>query len=503
MRILCLGNNTEDTDLKTRQLADKAQLPCHGLLSELDQSFDTLNYDLPGYYHTSVVDISVGNLKELMNKFDKVVMLDQPIDQWNHTNEFYNTIALMQSTGTTVEFLNRDQIAAAELFANLLKKNKSFCIFPFIELHTAYDHTRVCCRSNKPVTKIQDLQDFNTDPNYQTIRKSMLDGEMLPDHCGICYERERKGIVSARLSETTEWVYRLGLKTLDDLKTIKKPALYDLRPSDKCNLRCRMCFPEDSHLIAKEYKKLKISVGNTENIKHQQDGFDLVEFDNIKKILVAGGEPAIMPEFFKFLEKCIAAGRTDFEVNVNTNGTNLSNRLKDLVKQFKNFSWVFSIDGYKELNYYIRYPSNWEDIVAHWAYLRDQKNPVTVNTTVSIYNIDSLDQLFHWIDDKFPNSIISCFLLQGPNFLDPLLFPDRDAVLRSLERVTQTNCYKNNEILATTIDSLCHEFQTQQPINEPLLKEFFKFNNLLDQNRNIHLGDYVPNLEKYRNKYDV
>ena len=87
--------------------------------------------------------------------------------------------------------------------------------------------------------------------------------------------------------------------------------------------------------------------------------------------------------------------------------------------------------------------------------------------------------------------------------MDPLLFPDRDAVLRSLERVTQTNCYKNNEILATTIDSLCHEFQTQQPINEPLLKEFFKFNNLLDQNRNIHLGDYVPNLEKYRNKYDV
>ena len=132
MRILCLGNNTEDTDLKTRQLADKAQLPCHGLLSELDQSFDTLNYDLPGYYHTSVVDISVGNLKELMNKFDKVVMLDQPIDQWNHTNEFYNTIALMQSTGTTVEFLNQDQIAAAELFANLLKKNKSFCIVGYV-----------------------------------------------------------------------------------------------------------------------------------------------------------------------------------------------------------------------------------------------------------------------------------------------------------------------------------------------------------------------------------
>ena len=501
MKILCLGNNTEDTDLQTKALAKQAQLSCYGLLSELDQPFSTLDYSRPGYYHSTVTDLQRGNLKELITQFDKVIMLDQPIEQWNHPHEFHNTFTLLKSTTTPVEFLNPEAVAPGEFFNELIKHNKSFCIFPFIELHTTYDHTQLCCRSSKPVKNLKDLIDFNTDSDYQTIRESMINGEMLQDYCRDCYERESKGIVSARQSETIEWVYRLEIKNLDDLKNIKKPAFYDLRPNNKCNLTCRSCNPDDSHLIAKEYKKLKISLEDISKGKHRQDSFDLVEFNNISKLLVAGGEPTIMPEFFKFLEKCIDTGNTNFEVNVTTNGTQLSNRLKKLIKQFKDFSWVFSIDGYKELNYYSRYPSNWDNIVSNWQYHRAQKNPVTVNTTISIYNIDSLDRLFQWMDQEFPNTLISCMSAGGSRYLNPLLFPDQDSVLRSLERVMQTDCYKNNEIVKTTIDSLYYEFQTRVELNEPLLQEFFKFNDLLDHNRKVHLRDYVPNLDRYREKY--
>jgi pyruvate-formate lyase-activating enzyme len=506
IRVLCLGNNTEDTDLQTRDLAVAAQMHYHGLLSEQHQPFDSLDYSNPGYYHTSVVDIQQGNLKQLIDQFDKVIMLDQPIDQWNHPNEFHNTIKLIKSSTTSVEFLNTDAIKPAEVFDNLLKNNKSFCIFPFIQLHTTYDYTQVCCRSAEPVTKLKDLKDFSTDPSYRRIRKSMLEGEMLENYCGGCYNGEKQGIVSARLSETTEWVYRLGIKNLEDLNTIKKPALYDIRPSNKCNLTCRICSPDDSHLIEKEYKKLKLMmpIKTTVNIdKHQTNSFDLIEFDNIKKLQVAGGEPTIMLEFFAFLEKCIATGNTDFEINVTTNGTNLSDRLKKLVKQFKDFSWVFSIDGYNELNYYSRYPSDWSKIVDNWHYHLSQKAPVTVNTTISIYNIDSLDVLFRWIDKEFPNTLISCNNVHNPTYLNPLLFPDRSAALRSLEQVMQTNCYKNNKILSSTIDSLYQQFVRRTEINQPLLKEFFKFNDLLDQNRKIYLKDFVPNLDRHREKYSV
>jgi MoaA/NifB/PqqE/SkfB family radical SAM enzyme len=500
MKILCLGTNTEDTDHRTRAIADANHMKCHGLLSEHDQPFDKLDYSSPGYYHTSVVDIQHSNLKELMNKFDQVVMLDQPIEQWNHPYEFYNTIKLMKSVNVEIEFLDSASVKPAEIFSDLIKNNKSFCIFPFIELHTTYDYTQLCCRSSKPVTKLNELTDFNTDPAYQRIRKSMLKGEMLPDYCSNCHNLENKNIVSTRQVETTEWAYRLGIKNLDDLKTIKKPAYYDLRPSNKCNLLCRSCNSEDSHLIDKEYQKLKIVPikKNLDFPKHKEGRFDLVEFDNISKVSVAGGEPTIMPEFFKFLEKCIATGNTDFEISVTTNGTQLSNRLKELIKKFKDFNWVFSIDGYKDINYYIRYPSNWNDIVKNWCYHRSQKNSVSVNTTISIYNINTLDLLFHWIDKEFPNTLINCAAVNTPTQLNPLLFPDRDAVLRSLERVMLTNCYKNHNVLKTTIDSMYQQFEERIEVNISLLKEFFKFNDLLDNHRTVHLHDYVPELDKSR-----
>lgn len=507
MKILCLGNNTEDTNLQTQALAKQAGVPFHGLLSEVNCLFDQLDYARPGYYHTSVVDMQLGHLKELLLQVDKIIMLDQPIEQWNHPNEFFTTVTVLQSTSTKVEFLNSASIEPAKIFNELTKINKSFCIFPFIELHTAYDHTQLCCRSPKPVTGLADLKDFSTDPAYQRIRKSMLQGEMLPDYCYKCYKKEEQGVVSARQFETVEWVHRLGIKNIDDLKNIKKPAFYDLRPSNKCNLMCRSCNPEDSHLIEREYQELNLVVESSKpkeiiNIKrHQPDRFKLVDFDNLNKLLVAGGEPTIMPEFFTFLEKCIAGGHIDFEVNVTTNGTQLSNRLKNLVKPFKDFTWTFSIDGYQNINYYTRYPSNWNSIVENWKYHRSQKNSVTINTTISIYNIDSLDLLFCWMDKEFPNTFISCNTVTKPIYLDPLLFPERDSVLDSLRRVMQTNCYKNNIMLATTVNSLYQQFEERTDVNKPLLKEFYKFNDLLDRSRNVHLRDYIPTLEKYREKY--
>jgi hypothetical protein len=85
-----------------------------------------------------------------------------------------------------------------------------------------------------------------------------------------------------------------------------------------------------------------------------------------------------------------------------------------------------------------------------------------------------------------------------PTQINPLLFPDRDAVLRSLERVMLTNCYKNHNVLKTTIDSMYQQFEERIEVNIPLLKEFFKFNDLLDNHRTVHLHDYVPELDKSR-----
>ena len=105
------------------------------------------------------------------------------------------------------------------------------------------------------------------------------------------------------------------------------------------------------------------------------------------------------------------------------------------------------------------------------------------------------------MDVEFPNTLISCTVVGNPSYLDPLLFPDRDSVLRSLDKVIQTDCYKNSAMLKTTINSLYQRFQNRTEVNTLLLNKFFKFNDLLDQNRNTYLKDYVPVLEKCRKNY--
>jgi pyruvate-formate lyase-activating enzyme len=500
MKILCLGNNTQDTDTQTRHLATLHGLPCHGLLSELDQPFSELDFSRPGYYHSSVIDIQHGNLGQLVNQFDKVILLDQPVDQWNHPNELNNTVAIMQSATTKVEFMNQRNIEPSLFFQELVKTNKSFCIFPFIEFYSTYQHTMLCCRSAEPVTKLADFKDFSSDANLEKIREAMLQGHMLPKHCKDCYDRESRGMVSARQSETPEWASKLGIKNLDDLKKIKDPVFYDIRPSNKCNLTCRMCDPSQSHLIDKEYKKLKIKVQPADVSGSLTDpiAWQHINLTSIKKLMIAGGEPTIMPEFFKFLEHCIAHKITDFNIDINTNGNKLSNRLKKLIKNFSDVSWVFSIDGYQDLNHYIRYPSEWNNIVANWHYLKNQGHPVTVNTTISVYNINSLHLLFAWMDKEFPNTHVSSVIATSPGYINPFLFPDRDSVLDSLQQVKSTDTYKNNLLLSGTIDFLYEQFQKQHSVDQQLLEEFFEFNDLLDQNRAIQLKDHVPLLDKHR-----
>jgi len=493
-KILCLGNNTDDTDKKTRSLSDQFGLPCHGLLSELDGSLTDESYRQYGYYHSSIYDLEFRHLLDLMDKFDEIIVLDQPIETWDHPDAFYRTLQITTKTISPVKFVDQSLKETFELFSSLVEKNPSFCIFPFIELLVNYDHTTVCCRSSTPVAKMKELRDFQSSPEYQTIRKKMLAGEKIPEHCSHCYRLENQGIISARQQETIEWAHRLKLKNLDDLNNITKPAYYEIRASNKCNLQCRMCGPESSHLIEKEYRKIGLVKKDQQIRERYKTGFEIVDFDQAFKIYVAGGEPTVMKEFYRFLQQCIDQNKTDIEFLVNTNGTNINEKFKKLLSHFKNFHFVFSIDGYDQLNYYIRWPSEWNEIVSNWKYMRSQGHKVTINTTVSIYNISSLHELYEFIDQTFPGTLTHCGIAEN---LSPYLFPNKDIVLESLSKVKQTNCYQNDPLFASSINGYFKHFKDCHVQQD--LSNFFQFNDLLDQSRKVRLLDYVPALDFYRN----
>jgi hypothetical protein len=304
-KILCLGNNTQNTDIQTKLISKAKNAVCYGLLSDLDSTVTAESFKMAGYYHSSVYDIEFGKLVEICNQFDEILILDQSIEQWSHPDAFYKTLQLSKQLSVPVVFANPEMLNGFNFFSNLVQTNKSFCIFPFIEMLVNYDFTTVCCRSLTPVTSVNKLSSFQHDKNYADIRKKMIDGKLLPEHCASCYRTESQGIISARQQETVEWANRLGVTDIADLAKFTSPAYYEIRPSNKCNLQCRMCNPQDSHLIEKEYRNIGLIAKSELPLSKNSTGFEIINFESVKKIYVAGGEPTIMPEFYNFLDQCI------------------------------------------------------------------------------------------------------------------------------------------------------------------------------------------------------
>ena len=189
---------------------------------------------------------------------------------------------------------------------------------------------------------------------------------------------------------------------------------------------------------------------------------------------------------------------TDFELLINTNGTKLSSKFKKLISNFRNLQFILSIDACESLNHYIRWPSDWNTIINNWRYLKNNGHKVTINTTVSIYNIHRLHELYQFIDQHFPGTLTHCSLTEFPRCLSPWLFPEKKLVLDSLNLVRQTSCYKNDPLFASSIDGYLQFFMSETKYDQSTLDEFFKFNDLLDQSRSIRLVDYDAVLDSYR-----
>ena len=490
MKVLCLGNNSKDTDIQTTQLAKQVDQVSYGLVTNVDTRIDE------GFYHTSIFDLTHDQILTLIKQFDSLILLNQPIEQWTHPDAFYLTMKVIDDAKDIIQVTRLMQDNGIKFFEKLVESNKSFCIFPFIELLiNGNGVTTLCCNSGTEITKLKKISNWNTDSNYKIIRDKMLAGELLEEHCSTCYRYERQGIKSSRQQDTVEWANRLNLKSLDDLNNIKDPVYYEVFPANTCNLQCRSCSPSNSNLIEKEFIRLGL---HDPKVTFEYNGFDFVKINNIKKLYVAGGEPTAIIDLYDFMQKCIDENQTKFNFIINTNANKINDKFLDLCSQFQNLEFIVSVDGYKKINDYVRWLSDWDRVIANAKKL-NSKHLICFNVVVSIYTINSLDKLLEYLDAEFPTAVVHCAFPEFTNdILNPDLFPDRDGLLEKLDKIKNLNCYKNNQLLKSFINGLIEKYSVDKTINLEKLKLFFEFNDKLDTSRNVRLKDYIPELDKFR-----
>jgi sulfatase maturation enzyme AslB (radical SAM superfamily) len=518
-KILVIGNETIDTDIKVSELARESNTINHGLLVDFKLEFVNI-----GYYHTSVADLSPGEIVHISDKFDTVLLLDQPKESFSHFKSYVTTIRLMFDLELTgINIVYRDNKFAKQVihWRQFLKDNKSFCFHPFLALiNIDNEVTCICPKNSKPITKVQNIIDWQTDLNYKKIRDKMLSGELISERCYDCYDREAEGQESTRQFETLEWAIRIDANSTEDFTKIKSPLYYEIKPNNLCNIMCRTCDDARSHLIEREWKSIGIPLTKLEWIEEgwesaeislSQDKFngyqfDKIDFDTVERIYWGGGEPTVMPEFYEFLEKCIAIEHTSFELEIGTNGMKISNKLLSLLEKFNNVNFALSYDGYQKINDYIRWGSNFDTVVKNSRKILDHGHKISLQSVFSMYSITRMHEVFEFYDSEYPKFGALVQVAGGmDDIIMPYNHPRPDLVIESMLRCQQTKVYyANGRSVKSMVDLLLdHYSNPSYKVNVEKLKEFYKFNDRLDQARNSPLGDYIPELEQARVTYGI
>lgn len=332
----------------------------------------------------------------------------------------------------------------------LSSENKSFCILPWIHsnIHTTGE-VRLCCIDQKPkglgsIDKDTTWADVWNNEAYRQVRLDMLDGKLV-DNCTICYKDE---LINNGESYRTMSNRGMGdvyfdsvTKTAEDGSAPMDIRLLDIRWSNICNLKCRMCDPSFSSLIATELKRttgqsglqLRGLSGDTTYVAVTDKRPDFLNeiiphLSNLDGIYFAGGEPMVTPEHYQLLELLIANNLTNVSLSYNTNLTRLSHKhwnVLDLWEKFNpdKISLRPSLDSWGTRAEYLRTGTVWSDIEDNITTLMrsDRKviNHLRPSITITAWNIltytDFLDYMinrFNFTPDEFgvdPNILTQPF----------------------------------------------------------------------------------------------
>ena len=479
--VICIGNGTEYADSLAQDISLLHGLPYHGV-------FDNNTILAPGVYHTSVYDIKLQELKDVINFNDVLItVLDIPATSYTDINDYYTTINLAHGVEqiATVDFINP---AMSNPARQLVTTNKSICIMPFVSMFKKEDKIKSCCfmENNKFLQQ--------TTIDIDKVKQQMING-VRANACEYCYNLDDQDIISPRQTYTINWANKLNLKSLDEI-TQQTIVDYDIRLNNECNALCRSCNPHTSNLIAREYFKINL-IGHDVGYTPKTD-YDIIDLTTVQRIYVSGGEPTIQNTLVDFLQKCIDEKCTDFEIVINTNAAVVSKRFSKLAKQFSKITFEISIDGFGDINKYIRWPIGWNKFVNNIQTLQDiAQGRISFNTTVSIYNISNLYSIFKFIEDHYPHSRYNSGFVLDPKSQQPWIFANKHVALANLEQTRTLDAYHKNEVFKSQIDGIIKKI-TNCEIDYNLLKEFFEFNDRLDASRDVKLQDYIPELEACR-----
>ena len=411
------------------------------------------------------------------------------------------------------------------------KQNKSYCRVPFDSVTVSpTGRMQLCCEAlwtgGSEKTKIKDINNIQEwfDGEYLTdVRKKMHEGKMLPE-CGVCYNREKLHGQSPRTYINEKY---FNNNTDENEYSIKK---VDLKIGNKCNLKCKMCFPYASSELWKEWKDLgwntKEKDPNSATSWRYYDGYfeedynwpkNKTNMDKIKEAVseckllhVTGGEPMLNPEFFDLLKHCVDTGTAkDIVLEVTTNATKIHPRFFDLAKQFKHLSMTISMDGVGKTYEYVRYPANYDtvykNIVRYNEFVKSLggDSRLIFNFVLQVWNLHNAIDVFKTLGPLAINSnggYVMIEELENPVFMQWKMLPE-DYIKDVIKQLVKEKSFNHPQSVSWPIIAFSKMLEANKVYRTKdhnyKKDQLLKFMHKQDAHRHIKLGDYIPNLVSF------
>ena len=295
-------------------------------------------------------------------------------------------------------------------FAN----HESFCLYPFVQLFcnpmhggTGKFRVKPCCITTEKEENYADsIDDIFNHSFLKDIRKSFMDNQIPSTVCAECVlsEKASDGVSSKRLDalRSNHLYCDVDFAVEEDGTVVSDFLDLDIRPSNICNLKCVMCSPWASSKWYEDFDVFNeafIGIKDVSNLKRsltrasQQVDWEWLytHADSLERVFIAGGEPFFMKESRNFLQHLVDSNLSlNIVLEITTNATIIDDALIDLLVLFKDNCITVSIDGVDDVNYVIRYPTNWNEYSSNIDLLYNKFGKLVFSTVVSALNLPNI-----------------------------------------------------------------------------------------------------------------
>lgn len=399
----------------------------------------------------------------------------------------------------------------------------------------------LCCLASSHILKDETSRAHRMDEDsfehiwncneLKTTRKKMCAGEKIGG-CQVCYQNEANKQESLRQTMNRRWRGLLGAAETDrriaesqtaDGHLLSPPVAWDLRLGNKCNLKCRMCFPINSQGLDQEFKKIRekgsafpnydlLSESQAKAALHWGEAQKFQ--DSMKQALPAarelyftGGEPMLIQTTYNILKAAVDLGvASQILVKFHTNTTLWNPKVMELLPAFKSVDIICSIDGAENTDAYIRYPTQFSAVkenLKKYLELSDRHSNIfiAVSAAISWQNVFDLPEFVKWIlsfniGEKSQFRGVYYNIVYFPTFLSFKMIP-HDLRKQAIDAVNEALSLLKESLVLTplaeeSLRSLLHVLTQEPQYSETESRDLIAHTETLDHTRGQNLRHFIP-----------